>query len=112
MKLMKNNLVKLILLFVAFVVTVLGIVLFLCLKIHWTWKIFGVVVGVILSFIEFISIQKLNKNKPVVEVIEKKELTKETEEIKYSSKHLLCPKCFKPFDGNNCFYCGYVKKEK
>ena len=29
--------------------------------------------------------------------------------IQGSSKHQLCPKCYKPFDGEVCFYCGFEK---
>ena len=108
---MNKNLIKLILLFVSFVITTFLSVFLLFIDIDLIWKIFIAVAGITLSIFEFITIQKINKNIPTKEDKETEELIEVEQEMKtYSTKHVLCPKCYKPFDGNKCFYCGFERK--
>ena len=110
-KLMNKNLIKVILLFLAFIITIFLSVFLLFIDIDLIWKIFIAVIGVMLSVFEFITIQKINKNIPTKEVKETEELIEVEQEMKeYSTKHVLCPKCYKPFDGSKCFHCGFERK--
>ena len=108
---MNKNLIKLILLFVSFVITTFLSVFLLFIDIYLIWKIFIAVAGITLSIFEFITIQKINKNIPTKEDKDTEELIEVEQEMKtYSTQHVLCPKCYKPFDGNKCFYCGFERK--
>lgn len=110
-KLMNKNLIKVILLFLAFIITIFLSVFLLFINIDLIWKIFIAVAGITLSIFEFITIQKINKNIPTKEVKETEELIEVEQEMKaYSTKHVLCPKCYKPFDGSKCFHCGFERK--
>ena len=104
---MKNNLFKLIALFIAFLMTVFATVILLCLNLELTVKIIVGVIGLILSIVEYVCIKNINQGHAVIVTHD------DVEEVpqQFSSKHILCPKCYKPFDGKICFYCGFEKEE-
>jgi hypothetical protein len=72
-------------------------------------KIVGATSGVLLSIVAFRTINLINK-KYIKELLndEKDELV-DSPKLEFSNKHILCPKCKKPYDGIVCFHCGYEK---
>ena len=109
---MKNKLGKILLLFLSFIVTVFLSVFSLFITIDWIYKILIFILGIILSGLEFIYIHKINQNIPNEIIIEHEELNEAEQTTKtYDTKHILCPKCYKPFDGKKCFYYGFEKNE-
>lgn len=102
------------LLFLGMVATVFACVRLCVSDVFWLLKICVVLAGIALSAFLFIMISKINK--AYLESIpqnEKEETAEEeTNKEEYSTKHVLCPKCHKPFDEIYCFHCGYEVKNK
>ena len=103
----KQSLIFLLLLLMATIV--IFAVFFLVIDIHWIVKVITPVIAIPLTFYLFVLITKLNKQLVYVEKI--KEV--ECEEVADKSNRVkhICPKCFKPYDGDVCFVCGYTKPE-
>lgn len=93
-------------LFLAMIITItfLVVVIFI-FNWHIAVKIIVSILLVILSVIEFIFANVKR---------EKETIKEETIEINknYEIGNKRCPKCYKPFDGNICFNCGFKRKEK
>ena len=77
-------------------------------KVYIAIKIIVSVLGIITSLIIFKTITNINNN--YINQIDKKEdnLVPEVKEEK-PKKLILCPKCYKAYDGEICFHCGYIK---
>ena len=113
----KSVFIKVLLLFISMILTIALTIVFCVVDfVSTAGKVFIFVVGILLSIVEFAYIQRFNQvtssnNDNHVE--EKVPLVQTNNNGKtFSTTHILCPKCGKPYDGFNCFYCGFVKEEK
>lgn len=99
----------LILLFLLMVLSIISSV-FLCFSsVDIVIKIVGATAGVLLSIVSFRKINIINK-KYIKELLNnEKDESVESIQLEFSNKHILCPKCKKPYDGIICFHCGYEK---
>ena len=109
---MKENFKKQIAIF-ALLVLMAAIVfvssLLLALNIHWSIKISTFLSIVIISYVIFLLINKLNKQ---LVYIEKEEVVVEEKTVvETNKKKILCPKCYHPYDGDICFVCGFQRNE-
>ena len=109
---MKENIKNQLLIFlllIAMMLTIFTTVLIVSLDVFWLIKLVVVVLAIILTALIFIVMKNLNKK---LVYIEKENTTVEEKIVKEPNriKHI-CPKCYKPYDGEECFACGYVKNE-
>lgn len=103
----KQLLISLLLLLMATVV--IFAVFFMTIDIHWSVKVIAPVIVIPFTFYLFVLITKLNKQLVYVEKTKEVEC-EEVVDKSNKAKHI-CPKCFKPYDGDVCFVCGYKKPE-
>lgn len=71
-------------------------------------RIIVLIMGFILSFFIFILSSKF-KRLEVVKEDENQTDLKVIKNRKYAINKLRCPNCHKPYDGDNCFYCGFKR---
>ena len=99
----------LILLFLLMALSIIASVLLCFSNVDVVLKIVGATSGFLLSVAAFKMMNVINK-KYLKDLLsnEKDELV-DSPKLEFSNKHILCPKCKKPYDGILCFHCGYEK---
>lgn len=107
-----NRIIKIVILLIVMILSISFGMIVLFFDIHIAFKVLLVFLSFFLSIASFTFISEINKEYlKTVSVVKKDEPIKVKEVItKDKKRSLRCPRCYKPYDGDICFYCGYSKE--
>lgn len=103
---------KILILLIVMISSISFAMLVLFLNIHIAFKVLLEFLSFFISVASFTLISEVNKAYLKTLSVEEKEKSINVKEpiIKDKKRSPRCPKCYKPYDGNICFYCGYSKE--